>query len=61
MARLRGGLRPLQIWVPDSRRPGFAQEAARQCRAAARADRQDETIDKFLDAALSDAADWWPE
>ena len=24
------GFRPLQIWVPDVRRPGFAEEAARQ-------------------------------
>lgn len=25
------GLRPIQIWVPDSRRPGFADEVRRQC------------------------------
>ncbi len=24
------GLRPVQIWVPDTRAPGFAQECARQ-------------------------------
>ena len=24
------GLRPLQIWVPDTRSPGFATEARRQ-------------------------------
>jgi hypothetical protein len=24
------GLRPIQIWVPDTRRPGFAEECARQ-------------------------------
>ena len=24
------GLRPLQIWVPDTRAPGFAEEAHRQ-------------------------------
>jgi len=24
------GLRPLQIWVPDTRAPGFAAEAQRQ-------------------------------
>jgi hypothetical protein len=30
-ARLRAqGLRPLQIWVPDTRSPGFATEARRQ-------------------------------
>jgi hypothetical protein len=24
------GLRPIQIWVPDTRRPGFAAECRRQ-------------------------------
>lgn len=27
------GLRPIQIWVPDTRRPGFAEECRRQSRA----------------------------
>ena len=26
------GLRPIQIWVPDTRRPGFADECRRQSR-----------------------------
>jgi Protein of unknown function (DUF3018) len=26
------GLRPVQIWVPDTRAPGFAKEARRQSR-----------------------------
>ncbi|MBV8096156.1 MAG: antitoxin MazE family protein [Acetobacteraceae bacterium] len=26
------GLRPIQIWVPDTRAPGFADECARQSR-----------------------------
>ena len=26
------GLRPLQIWVPNTRQPGFAQECRRQSR-----------------------------
>jgi Protein of unknown function (DUF3018) len=35
-ARLRAkGLRPVQIWVPDVRAPGFAEEAARQSRVLA--------------------------
>jgi len=35
-ARLRQqGLRPVQIWVPDTRRRGFVAEAARQARAIA--------------------------
>lgn len=30
-ARMRAqGLRPLQIWVPDPTRPGFAEEVRRQ-------------------------------
>ena len=34
--RLRSqGLRPIQIWVPDVRAPGFADEARRQARAVA--------------------------
>lgn len=28
----RAGLRPIQIWVPDARRPGFAEECRRQSR-----------------------------
>lgn len=35
-ARLRSqGLRPVQIWVPDVRAPGFAAEAHRQSALAA--------------------------
>jgi hypothetical protein len=30
------GLRPIQIWVPDTTAPGFAAEAARQARALAK-------------------------
>lgn len=29
------GLRPVQIWVPDTRQPGFADECRRQSRAVA--------------------------
>lgn len=48
------GLRPVQIWVPDTRRPGFAEECRRQSLAAARADAADPDLDAFLDAALED-------
>ena len=27
------GLRPVQVWVPDTSRPGFAGEIRRQCLA----------------------------
>jgi len=48
------GLRPLQIWVPDTRRPGFAEECRRQSRLAAQADAADADLQDFMDAALAD-------
>lgn len=48
------GLRPIQIWVPDTRRPGFAEEVQRQCRVVAAADAADHELDSFMDAALLD-------
>ena len=50
------GLRPVQIWVPDTRRPGFDDECRRQSRIACEADRTDRELDAFLDAALIDLA-----
>ena len=35
------GLRPIQIWVPDSRAPGFAEECARQAAVVEAANRAD--------------------
>lgn len=52
------GLRPVQIWVPDTRRPGFATECRRQAVLVAAADRQDADLSDFMDAALSDLNDW---
>jgi hypothetical protein len=51
------GLRPLQIWVPDARQPGFAAECRRQAQAAARSDSADHDLGGILDAALADIAD----
>jgi hypothetical protein len=48
------GLRPLQIWVPDTRRPGFAEECRRQSLLVARADAADQDVRAFMDAALAD-------
>lgn len=48
------GLRPVQIWVPDTRRPGFAEECRRQSLVVAAADAADRDLDDFLDAALAD-------
>jgi len=41
----RQGLRPIQIWVPDTRAPGFAEEARRQSRLVAAEDDFDEVMD----------------
>lgn len=48
------GLRPVQIWVPDTRQPGFAEECQRQARLVAAADAVDRELDAFMDAALVD-------
>jgi hypothetical protein len=48
------GLRPIQIWIPDTRQPGFNEECRRQARMAAAADSADHDLDGFLDAALED-------
>lgn len=52
------GLRPIQIWVPDTRRPGFAEECRRQSKLASQADRADVEMMDFMDEALSDVDGW---
>ena len=48
------GLRPVQIWVPDTRRPDFAAECRRQSQLASQADVADVDMLDFMAAALSD-------
>ncbi|QRQ83284.1 antitoxin MazE family protein [Paralysiella testudinis] len=56
--RLRhAGLRPIQIWVPDTRRPGFAAEAHRQIALVAQGDRGDAQLAVMMDEALMNLAD----
>jgi hypothetical protein len=52
------GLRPIQIWVPDTRCRGFAEECRRQSRLAAEADSADADLGEFLNAALADIDGW---
>ena len=55
------GLRPVQIWVPDTRRADFAQECLRQSRLAAQADEAeaaDGGLQRLLDDALADVDGW---
>jgi Antitoxin MazE-like len=50
------GLRPLQIWVPDTRRAGFAEECRRQSQMLQGDAHERETAD-WLEAA-ADREDW---
>ena len=52
------GLRPIQIWVPDTRRPDFAAECRRQSLLVSQADAADTDMMKFMDDALSDVDGW---
>lgn len=54
----KAGLRPVQLWVPDTRKRGFGAECRRQSRLAAEADRRDDALLGFMDAALEDL---WPD
>lgn len=51
------GLRPVQIWLPDTRQPGFAEECRRQSLAVALSDGTDCDLPDLLDAALTDIAE----
>lgn len=50
------GLRPVQLWVPDTRRPSFAEECHRQS-ALVRNDPQESEVLTWIEAA-SDMAGW---
>ena len=56
-ANLRAaGLRPVQIWVPDTRRPGFAEECRRQSQLL-RGDRHEVETLSWLEA-VADTDGW---
>lgn len=52
------GLRPVQIWVPDTRQPDFAAECKRQSKLVSQADAADVDMLAFMDKALSDVDGW---
>jgi hypothetical protein len=45
------GLRPVQIWVPDTRRPGFAMECRRQSELLKMDAHEKEVLDFLEEAA----------
>ena len=55
------GFRQLNLWVPDTRSPRFAEECRRQSRLAARHDHADaDAVMDLLEAAASDLEGWEP-
>lgn len=54
------GLRPVQIWVPDTRRPGFDEECRRQSQRAARSDLADAELLAAMEEMLTDVDGWTP-
>lgn len=48
------GMRPIQIWVPDTRLASFADESKRQSLVAMAADVKDQSLMGFMDDALAD-------
>jgi hypothetical protein len=50
------GLRPVQIWVPDTRAPDFVEVCHRQARAVAADDPAGDEIMRFVAAVYE-----WPE
>jgi len=54
----QAGLRPVHIWVPDTRGPRFADECRRQSRLAALADESDTAMQAFLAQALAEVDGW---
>lgn len=56
-ARMRDqGLRPVQLWLPDTRSPKFAAECRRQSLSVARSPEGD--IDGFLESAARELGGW---
>jgi hypothetical protein len=49
----------VQLWVLDTRQPGFAEECRRQSCIVAEADAKDPDLEKFMEAALLDMRNGW--
>ncbi len=52
------GLRPVQIWVPDTRRTNFAEECRRQSRLAAQTDMADGDMQRLMDETVTEVEGW---
>lgn len=54
----KAGLRPIQIWVPDTRKPGFEEACHAQAKLVAKADAADKKLLDFMDNIRADTDDW---
>jgi len=52
------GLRPVQIWLPNTKAPGFAEECARQARLVRDAQTSASQVDDEIWSEGSDTAGW---
>ena len=52
------GLRPIQIWVPDTRAPGFAEECARQAQNVRDAETDENRAEDEAWFAMTDTTEW---
>jgi hypothetical protein len=52
------GLRLVQLWLPDTRRPDFTDECLRQCLLVSVADREDQEVQSMMESALLDLEGW---
>ena len=52
------GMRPIQIWVPDTRAQGFADECRHQSLLALAAESNDADLASFMDDTMADVDRW---
>ncbi len=52
------GSRPIQIWVPDTRRADFVEECRKQSLLVAEHEKHNTEFSEFMDAALEEVEGW---
>ncbi len=57
-AMKRAGMRPVQLWVPDTRRPDFTREASRQARLIRACDAKQGDELAFSELAAAQIEGW---
>ncbi|NIG12987.1 DUF3018 family protein [Pantoea sp. Al-1710] len=56
-AMRKAGMRPIQIWVPDTRRADFVETCRRQALNIAKAE-NDPELDSLLERSLNEIEGW---